>query len=154
MAAYGANAEQTIQPGGFAVFTSTIIPCDLGLIQHSDETPLFSLSGWRSNGGCCCNRNKPTYYIASFNANVALAEGATVAPIAVLIAIDGVAYPISEMDATPAAVGDYTSISTDVPVPILNGCCQNVAIQNVGTQPIVLKNALINFTRPDLNNGR
>ena len=104
------------------------------------------------NGGCCCNRNRPTFYIVNFNANVALAEGATVEPISVAIAIDGVAYPLSEMDATPAAVGNYTNISVDLPVPILNGCCQNVAIQNTSAQPITLKNALIVFNRPDLNN--
>lgn len=152
MAAYSANAEQTVQPGAFAVFTATVIPCEMGLIQHSDETPLFSLSGWRRNNNCCCGRNKPTRYMTSVNMNVALAEGATVEPIAVAIAIDGVAFPISEMDSTPAAVGDYNHIGTDVPVPILNGCCQNVAIQNIGTQPITIKNLLISFDRPDLRN--
>lgn len=152
MASYSANAEQTIQPNAFAVFTSTVIPCEMGLIQHSDDTPLFSLSGWRRNGNCCCGRNKPTYYNTSVNMNVALAEGATVAPIAVAIAIDAVAFPISEMDSTPAAVGEYNHIGTDVQVPILNGCCQNVAIQNIGTQPIAVKNLLITFDRPDLRN--
>ena len=152
MAAYSANAEQTVQPGAFAVFTATVIPCEMGLIQHSDETPLFSLSGWRRNGNCPCNRMKPTRYMTSVNMNVALAEGATVEPIAVAIAIEGVAFPISEMDSTPAAVGDYNHIGTDVPIPILNGCCQNVAIQNIGTQPITIKNLLISFDRPDLRN--
>ena len=152
MAAYGANAVQTVQPGAFAVFTSTIIPCYRGLIQHSDGTPLFSLAGWDPNGnnGCMCCRNRPVYYNCSVNMNVALAEGATVEPIAVSIAIDGVAYPISEMDSTPAAVGEYNHIGTDVPVPILNGCCQNVAIQNNSTQPITIKNLLISFDRNDL----
>lgn len=153
MAAYGANAEQTVQPNGFAVFTSTIIPCNRGLIGHSDDTPLFSLDGWRPNSNtCCCNQNSPTFYDVNVNMNVALVEGATVAPIAVAVAIDGVAYPISEMDSTPAAVGEYNHIGTDLPIPILRRCCQNVAIQNIGTQPITIKNLLIEFSRPDLQN--
>lgn len=151
MAAYGANAEQTVQPNGYANFYSTLIPCNAGLIQHSDDTPLFSLSGWRPNAGCPCNRNRPVYYNVSLNFNVALAEGATVAPIAMAIAVDGVAYPISEMDTTPAAVGDYEHMSITVPVPILNGCCQNLAVQNISTQPVTLKNMLISFDRSDLN---
>lgn len=152
MAAYSANAEQTVQPGGFAVFTATVIPCNLGLIAHSDDTPLFSLDGWRPNNNCCfCNNNLPTYYQTSINMNVALAEGATVAPIAVAIAIDGVSYPISEMDSTPAAVGEYNHIGTDLPIPILRRCCQNIAVQNIGTQPITIKNLLIQFSRNDLN---
>jgi len=152
MPAYGALAEQTIQPGSFMVFTSTIIPCNMGLIQHADETPLFSLSGWRPNGGCCCNRRTPTYYNTSFNANVALAPDATVAPISVSIAVEGVAYPLSEMDSTPAAVSEFNHIGTDLPIPILNGCCQNVAVQNTGTQPIVIRAGVIQFERKDLSN--
>lgn len=151
MAAYGALAEQTIQPGGFMVFTSTIIPCELGLIQHADETPLFNLSGWKPNNGCCCQRKTPAYYDTMFNANVALAPDATVEPISVSISVDGVAYPLSEMDSTPAAVSEFNHIGTELPVPILSGCCQNVAVQNTGTQPIVVRAGLISFRRDDIN---
>lgn len=153
MAEYSANAVQTVQPGGFAVFTATVIRCERGLIQHFDETPIFSLSGWKPNNcGCCCNRNNAVQYSTHVNMNVALAEGATVEPIMVAIAIDGVAYPLSEMDSTPAAVGDFNHIGTDLSIPILNGCCQTVAVQNIGTQPIVIKNLIIGFERPDLRN--
>lgn len=153
MAEYSANAVQTVQPGGFAVFTASPIPCDRGLIQHSDDTPLFSLDGWRPNeNGCCCNRNAPTMYDVSVNMNVALATGATVEPIAVAIAIDGIPYPITEMDSTPAAVGDFNHIGNDLSIPILKNCCQSVAVQNISTQPIDIKNLTIRFTRPDLAN--
>ena len=152
MAAYGALAEQTIQPGGFAVFNSTLIPCYLGLIQHADETPLFNLSGIRSNSGwgCPCMK-RPVYYKTAFNANVALAPTATVEPISVSISVEGVAFPLSEMDSTPAAVSEFNHIGTEVPIPILDGCCQNVAVQNTGTQPIVMRAALIDFDKPNVN---
>lgn len=147
-AAYGALAEQTIQPGGFWVFTSTLIPCRRGLIQHVDETPLFNLAGNPiNNNRCCCCGNSPATYMVTFNGNVALAATATVEPISVSIVVDGVAYPLSEMDSTPAAVSEFSHIGTDLPIPILNGCCQNLAIQNTGTQPIVGKAGVILFDR-------
>lgn len=153
MAEYSANAVQTVQPGGYAVFTSTVVPCFRGLIQHSDDTPIFSLSGWKpNNGGCCCNRNTPAMYETKVNMNVALSTGATVAPIMVAIAVDGVALPITEMDSTPAAVGDFNHIGNDLSIPILNGCCQTVAVQNISTVPIDIKNLTLGFSRPDLNN--
>lgn len=147
-AAYGSLAEQTIQPGGFMVFTSTLIPCRLGLIQHADETPLFNLAGNRMNSNpCCCCQNPPATYMVSFNANVALAPTATVEPISVSIAVDGIAIPLSEMDSTPAAVSEFNHIGTELPIAILNGCCQNVAVQNTGTQPIVVRAGIIMFNR-------
>lgn len=153
MAEYSANAVQTVQPNGFAVFTATVVPCDMGLIQHEDDTPLFSLSGWRQNNNtCCCMRNRPVLYDATVNMNVALSEGATVAPISVALAISGIAYPLSEMDSTPAAVQEFNHIGTELSIPILNGCCQYVAVQNTSTQPIDIRNLVIKFERPDLKN--
>lgn len=153
MAEYSANAVQTVQPGAFAVFTATVVPCNMGLIQHEDDTPLFSLSGWRPNNNvCCCKRNRSAMYDTTVNMNVALSEGATVAPISVALAIGGVAYPLSQMDSTPAAVQEFNHIGTELSVPILNGCCQYVAVQNTSAQPIDIKNLVIKFERSDLNN--
>lgn len=151
MAEYSANAVQTVQPNGFAVFTATVVPCDMGLIQHEDETPLFSLSGWRPENGCCCNRNKPALYDATVNMNVALSEGATVEPISIALAISGIAYPLSQMDSTPAAVQEFNHIGTELSIPILRGCCQYVAVQNTSTQPIDIRNLVIKLERSDLN---
>lgn len=152
-AAYGANDVQTIQPGSYAIFTTTFIPCTRGLIQHMDGTPLFSLAGWAPNRNrrCCCKQEEPVIYKATANMNVALSEGAAVAPIMVAIAVEGAEYPISEMDSTPSAVGDFNHIGTDIPLPILYGCCQNVAIKNIGTTAIDVKNLIMSFDRPDLN---
>ena len=151
MAEYSANAVQTVQPNGFAVFTATVVPCDMGLIQHEDETPLFSLSGWRPENGCCCNRNKPALYDTTVNMNVALSEGATVEPISVALAISGIAYPLSQMDSTPAAAQEFNHIGTELSIPILRGCCQYVAVQNTSTQPIDIRNLVIKLERSDLN---
>lgn len=150
MAEYSANAVQTVQPGGFAVFTATVVPCNMGLIQHEDETPLFSLKGWRPNNGCCCQMNRSVLYDVTVNMNVALSEGATVEPISVALAVGGIAYPLSQMDSTPAAVQEFNHIGTELSIPILNGCCQYVAVQNTSTQPIDVRNLIIKFSRSDL----
>lgn len=153
MAEYSANAVQTVQPGGFAVFTATVVPCFAGLIQHEDDTPLFSLSGWRSNNSntCCCMRNNSVLYDTTVNMNVALSEGATVEPISVALAVGGIAYPLSQMDSTPAAVQQFNHIGTELSLPILRGCCQYVAVQNTSTQPIDIRNLVIKIERSDLN---
>lgn len=154
MASYAgisSNGIQTVQPGGFVVFDTTIIPCEMGLIQHTDGTPIFSVSGWRrNNGGCCCKQNNPTMYSTTLDMNVALSEGATVAPISVAIAIDGVSLPISEMDSTPAAVQEYNHVGRTISLPILRNCCQTVAVQNTSAQPIDVKYPVLTLTRPDL----
>ena len=154
MAVYAGSGIQTVQPGAFVVFDTTIVPCEMGLIQHSDGTPIFSVSGWRNSNGtsgcCCCNQNKPTLYSAELDMNVALSEGATVAPITVAIAVDGVSLPISEMDSTPAAAGEYNHVGRKISLPILRNCCQTVAVQNTSAQPIDVKYPIITLTRPDL----
>lgn len=151
MAEFSANAVQTVQPNGFAVFTATVDDCDAGLIQHEDDTPLFSLSGWRPNNySCPCRRNKSVLYDVTVNMNVALSTGATVEPISVSLTIGGVAYPLSQMDSTPAAIQQFNHIGTELSIPILSGCCQYVAVQNTSTQPIDIRNLVIKFSRSDL----
>jgi len=151
MAEYSANAVQTVQPGAFAVFTATTVPCFMGLIQHEDDSPLFSLSGRCSNTNtCCCKRNRSAMYDTTVNMNVALSADATVAPISVALAVGGVAYPLSQMDSTPAAIQQFNHIGTELSLPILNGCCQYVAVQNTSTQPIDIRNLVIKFERSDV----
>lgn len=152
MAEYSANAVQTINPGESAIFTATVIPCDLGLIQHLDETPSFSLSGWvPNNNRCCCNRQRAAEYEAHIGCNIAIATGGTPGQIAVAFAIDGSTFAISEMDSNPAAVEEYFHVSNQLMVPILRGCCQTLTVRNISDQPILMKNLILSLNRPDLN---
>ena len=153
MAEYSANAVQTINPGESAVFTSTVFPCNRGLVRHGDGTANFLLNGWvPSNYSCCpcCSNDNPAEYLVDFGANIAVPTGGTVGQIAVAIAVDGGTIAYSEMDATPAAVEEYFNIGRGITVPIFNGCCQTVTIRNISDQPILMKNASIRFSRPDL----
>lgn len=144
MAEYSAVAAQTIQPGGFAIFDATTVPCELGLVQHSDGSPLFSLSGLNTNNsGCCCRRQRNAEYVLDFGGNIAIATGGTAGEISVAFYVGGVTDPASIMRVTPAAVEEYFNVSRSKTVPIFNNCCQSVAIQNTSDQAITLEAATL-----------
>ena len=146
MAAYSANDLQIVNPGESAVFTATVTPCYAGLVQHFDGTPIFNLSGGVSNPGCFCKRNYAEY-IVDVGANIAIATGGTVGQIAIALAVDGATLGYSEMDVTPAAVGDFFHVSNNITVPILNRCCQTVTVRNISDQPIQMRNLVLRIIR-------
>ena len=152
MAEYSANTVQELAPGASAVFTTTVVPCDLGLIQHADGTPFFSLSGLNMpyRRYCPCQNRHAEYYV-QFGANIALATGSTVGEISVAIAIDGIADPGSTMRVTPAAVEEYFNVSRGKTIAIFNNCCQTVTVTNTSDQTILMQeaNLILRLTRPD-----
>lgn len=152
MAEYSFNAVQTVNPGESIVFTEAPVPCTRGLVRHRDGSGNFLLSGFVPNNGsrCCCNRNKSANYLVDFGANIAVATGATVGPISVAIAIDGSVIPASTMTVTPAAVEEYFNVSRAINADIWRGCCESLTVVNNSTVPILVQNANIIFSRPDL----
>lgn len=54
------------------------------------------------------------------------------------------------MIVTPAAVENYFNVSVAVTAQIWTGCCETVAVRNTSSQPILVQNANIILTRPDL----
>ncbi|MBO7453703.1 MAG: hypothetical protein J6U54_25505 [Clostridiales bacterium] len=154
MAEYSANALQTVPPGETVIFTESPDPCRRGLVRHREGTGNFLLSGWTPNRGCncgCgCGNSRSAEYLADFGANIAIPTGETVGPISVAITIDGSTLPASQMIVTPAAVEEFFNVSRAINVNIWNGCCQSVAIRNTSDIPILVQNANIIFSRPDL----
>lgn len=156
MAEYSANAVQTVNPGESIVFQSKE-PCRRGFIRHREDTGNFLLSGSVPNNSCgcgCCNRNRSANYLVDFGANIAIPTGGTVGAIQVAIAIDGATDPSTTMIVTPAAVEEYFNVSRAVNVPIWRGCCETVTIRNTSDQPILVQNANVIFSRPDLYYSR
>ena len=154
MAEYSANAAQTVNPGESIIFTESPVPCNRGFVRHRDDTGSFLLSGWVPNScgcGCRCNRNKAASYLVDFGANIAIPTGGTVGEISVAIAVDGATLPASTMLATPAAVEQYFNVSRAINADIWRGCCETVTIRNTSDQPILVQNANVIFSRPDLN---
>ena len=85
-----------------------------------------------------------------FGANIAIPTGGTVEAISVAVAIDGTTLPASTMIVTPAAVAEYWNVSRAINAAIYKNCCQTVTIRNVSAQPILVQDANIIFSRPDL----
>lgn len=153
MAEYGANALQTVNPGESVVFTTIVVPCNRGFVRFRPETGNFLLSGWlpsNQNGCKCNNRNRSAIYLADFGANIAVPTGQTVGAISVALAVDGVTVPSSQMIVTPAAVEEFFNVSRAINIQVWNGCCENVSVRNTSDIPILVQNANIILTRPDL----
>lgn len=149
MAEYSANAVQTVNPGESIIFTESPVPCNRGFVKHRDGSGNFLLSGWVASRGCGCSPKSATYLV-DFGANIAIPTGGTAGPISVAIAIDGGTLPTSQMIVTPAAVEEYFNVSRAINVEIFRGCCETVTIRNTSDQPILVQNANVILSRPDL----
>jgi hypothetical protein len=55
------------------------------------------------------------------------------------------------MIVTPAAVEQFQNISRAVNAQIWRGCCETITVRNTSEQPILVQDANIIFSRPDLN---
>jgi hypothetical protein len=153
MAEYSANAVQTVNPGETVVFTETSDRCERGFVRHRDGSGSFLLSGFVPNSGrgcCCCRNRKNANYLVDFGANIAVPTGETVGPISVALTIDGSTVPATTMIVTPAAVEEFFNVSRAANIDIWNGCCESVAVRNTSDIPILVQNANILFSRPDL----
>jgi len=122
MAEYLANAEQLVELNQPIVFTASI-PCNKGCVYHEDETGIFILKGVTNN---CFAR-----YQITFNGNIAIPEGGTVAPIAVAIIVNGESRPTSRAIITPAAVDEYGNVTSTALVTVPKGCCFSMSVRAV-----------------------
>lgn len=151
MAEWSANASQTVNPGETVIFTTTEVPCTRGFVRHREGGGDFVLSGWvPSRGGCTCNQANSAIYDVGFSANIAIPTGETVGAISLAIAVNGTTVPSSTMIQTPAAVEEYANVAVSKAVPIWRNCCQTVSVRNTSDVPILVQNANITFSRPDL----
>lgn len=151
MAEYSNNALQTVNPGETIIFTETPVPCRRGLVRHRDDTGNFLLKGYVPRQfGCPCRRQDSANYLVDFGANIAIPTGGTVGAISVAITIDGATIPASTMTVTPAAVEQFFNVSRAINASVWAGCCETIAVRNTSDQPILVQNANIIISRPDL----
>lgn len=122
MAEYIANVEQIVPLNEAIDFTASI-PCNRGLVIHDDGTGVFTLRGCGSN---CFARYRVTY-----NGNIAIPEGGTVAPIAVAVTVNGEARMASRAIFTPAAAEEYGNVTSTALVTVPRGCCFSVSVRAV-----------------------
>lgn len=151
MAEWSNNVQQTVNPGETVTFTENPVPCTRGLIMHRDDTGTFLLKGYvPRQSGCPCKRQKTANYLVDFGANIAIPTGGTVGAISVAITIDGATIPSSTMTVTPAAVEQFFNVSRAINAGVFAGCCESISVRNTSDQPILVQNANIIISRPDL----
>jgi hypothetical protein len=127
-----ANAIQTVAVNSNVIFTDTVINGNCS-ICHRDESGLITLRGLTDQ---CRARFKVT-----FGGNIAVATGGTAGPISLAIAISGEAVPTTTMISTPAAVGDYWNVFSNIYLDVPRGCCYQISVINTSTQSIDVQNA-------------
>jgi hypothetical protein len=147
---YSNNDLQTVAPNGAIIFTASPVPCTKGYVRHRDETGSFLLAGkvHRNNCGCI---PKSAGFLIDFGANIAIPTGGTVGEISLAIALDGAIIPTTEMIVTPAAVEEFFNVSDATIAQIWSGCCETLSVINTSEQDILVQNANIIFSRPDMN---
>ena len=154
MAEWTGITVQTVNPGESVVFTANPVPCRRGFVRHREDSGSFLLSGYVPGNscdcGCGCGRNQSATYLASVGLNIAIPTGGTVGEISVALALDGATLPATTMRTTPAAVNQYASVSRTANVEVWKGCCQTLTVRNTSTQPILVAERVIDFSRPDL----
>ena len=77
----------------------------------------------------------------TFGGNIAIPTGGTVEEISLAIAINGEAVGPATMIETPAAVTEFSNVSSSVYLDVPSGCCTQVSVKNLSTQTIGVQNA-------------
>lgn len=122
-AEYLANPIQEVALNSPVIFNASI-PCTRGWVYHEDETGIFILRG------ITCGQCFATYQV-TFNGNIALPEGAEIAPIAVAVAVNGEPRLTSRAIFTPAAVEEFGNVTSTAIVKVPKGCCFSLSIDAV-----------------------
>lgn len=151
MCEFTSVAVQTVNPGETVIFTETSLPCGRGFVRHRDDTGNFLFAGYvpnNQNGNCC--KKRAANYLVEFGANIAIPEGGTVGEIALAFSVDGATVPATAMRVTPAAVGEYFNVNATRVIDVWNGCCESFSVRNIGTEPILVQEANVVISRPDL----
>ena len=127
-----ANALQNVATNQNVIFTDTPV-CGSCSIIHREGSGLVTLRGLTKQ---CRARFKVT-----FGGNIAIPTGGTVEEISLAIAINGEAVGPATMIETPAAVTEFSNVSSSVYLDVPSGCCTQVSVKNLSTQTIGVQNA-------------
>lgn len=143
-AEYLANPVQEVALNAPIIFNASI-PCNRGYVYHEDETGVFILRG------ITCGQCFATYQV-TFNANIALPEGADVVPIAVAVTVQGEPRLTSRAIFTPAAAEDFGNVTSTAIIKVPKGCCFSVSVDSVPatTDPAVTPAPVIEVQNANL----
>ena len=147
-AEYLANPVQAVALNA-PVLMDASIPCTRGYVYHEDGTGIFILRGIVNNA---CS-NYATYQL-TFNGNIALPTGGTVAPIAIAITVNGEPRPTSRAIFTPAAVDQYGNVTSTAIVKVPRGCCFSVSVDAVAADAATTPAPTINVQNANFTIAR
>ena len=126
MAEYVTTTDQNVALNSPIPFNAVSIPCNTGNVIPI-STGILTLKG--------NTPNKFARYDVTLQANVQIPTGGTVTPIAIAIALNGIALPESVAIITPQAVEEYSHVSTKATITVPSGCCVSVSgIYTDGTE--------------------
>ena len=133
MAEYVYNPVQRVEPNQ-NVLLQDAIPCNRGYVIHRNGSGILTLRGIVNGAGCFAR------YQVTFNGNVAVPTGGTVAPIAIALAIDGEPIQTSRAIVTPAAVAtdpptseNFFNVTSTAIITVTRGCCYTIAVENTSS---------------------
>lgn len=132
MAEFIANAVQTAQPNQNVIFTDTVV-CGSNSIVHRDDSGLVNLRG--------ITRQCRARFKVSFGGNIAIPANGDVEEISLAISVDGEPVASTTMTVTPAAVEEFWNVFSAIFIDIPACCCSTVAVENISTQAIDVRNA-------------
>ena len=118
------QSPQNVAFGQNLLLTDSI-PCNRGYVVHRNGSGILTLRGIVNGAGCFAR------YEVTFNGNLAIPEGGTVAAIATALAIDGEPLQSSRAIVTPAAVEQYFNVTNTAIITVPKGCCYTIAVENV-----------------------
>ena len=133
------------------VLFRTSIPCNKGYVYHESETGNFILRSL-SNNACNCY----AHYQVTFNGNIAIPEGGTVAPIAVALTVNGEPRLTSRAIFTPAAVEEFGNVTSTAIIKVPRGCCFSLSVDAVpaSADPAVVPAPVIEVQNANLTISR
>lgn len=125
-AEYFAQREQIVNLNNPVNFDASI-PCTNGSIYHEDGTGIFILRG------ITCGQCFATYQI-TFNGNIGIPEGGTVAPIAIALSVNGEPRLTSRAIFVPVGTvetGEYGNVTSTAIIKVPKGCCFSMSVEYV-----------------------
>lgn len=132
MAEFTNNDLQVVALGGNVVFDETPV-CPTRCITHREGSGIVRLNG-------AGNRQRARYLVV-FSGNIQIPTDGTVEEISLAIAVDGEALLSTQMIETPAAVEEFSNVSSQAYIDVPCNCCVTVAVQNTSEQAIEVQNA-------------
>ena len=133
-----ANELQTVEVNNAILFQTAL----------SSNSPSII---WRAGSGLITLRGigpqLRARFRVSYHGNVAVSTGETVAPIQLVVRINGEGVASSLTMSTPSAAEEFNNVSASTFIDVPAGCCTQISLANIGTTSIDTQNVSLTVER-------